>query len=163
MSEWEIRSKKERFAHSLNFGERPERFALITHQKRGNEQIAHFLTNLTYIKHTKNKILDLFSQKILSELLIPSFIISNLSESITVTHLSCATWGIRSRSLFCLERPEPFAHSCSFVLSNLSKSLTVTVLFTFHYINIVYPVLQIHILIIKKTLALLYLSFIYLN
>ena len=39
---------------SLIFGEQPEQFAHIAHQKRGNELIAHFLNiKKTYIKHTK--------------------------------------------------------------------------------------------------------------
>ena len=38
---------------SLIFGERPEKFAHIADQKRGNEQIAHFLNKKMYIKHTK--------------------------------------------------------------------------------------------------------------
>ena len=54
-----------------------------------------------------------------------SFIMSDLSKSLMVTHLSWATWVIRSRSLICLERPEPFAHCRSFVLSDLTESLTV--------------------------------------
>ena len=38
----------------------------------------------------KNKILDFFSQNFLRELLIRSFIMSNLSKSLTVAHLSWA-------------------------------------------------------------------------
>ena len=65
-------------------------------------------------------------------LLIRSIIMSDLSESIKVAHLSWATLVICSfvmsdisDLLICHERPEQFAHSHSFVLSNLSKSLTV--------------------------------------
>ena len=54
-----------------------------------------------------------------------SFIMSSLRESLTVAHLSWATWAIRSLSLFWYEWPERFAHSHSFFLSDLSKSLTV--------------------------------------
>ena len=78
-----------------------------------------------YIKHTKKLDFRFFSQNFLSEALICSFIMSNLSESLTVAHLSWATWAIRSQSLICLEGPEGFAHSHSFVLSDLSKLLTV--------------------------------------
>ena len=53
------------------------------------------------------------------------FIMSNLSESLTVTLLSWATWAIQSWLLFCHEWPEQFAHSRSFFLNNLSDSLTV--------------------------------------
>ena len=53
----------------------------------------------------------------------------NLSELLSVAHLSWATWAIHSRSLFWHEQPEQFAHLSwairSFVLSDLSKSLTV--------------------------------------
>ena len=51
MSKWEIRSKNERFTHSLSFGERPERFA-----------------------HSR------------------SFVLSNLSKSLSVGHLIWAKW-----------------------------------------------------------------------
>ena len=70
-------------------------------------------------------ILDFFCQNFWSKSLISSFIMSDLSESLTVAHLSLATCAIRSQSLICLEQPERFAHSRSFVLSNLSESLTV--------------------------------------
>ena len=63
------------------------------------------------------------------DLLICSFILSDLSKSLTVAHLSWATWAIRSWLLFWHERheqPERFAHSRSFVPSDLSESLTVT-------------------------------------
>ena len=67
----------------------------------------------------------MFSQIYLSKSHFCSFIISNISKSLTGTHLSWATWAICSRLLICLERPERFAHSRLIVLSNLSKSLTV--------------------------------------
>ena len=152
MSKWAIRSKNkwithllifgerpERIAHgrlflvsdlsdlltSLIFGERSERFAHIAHKKWGNEQIAHFLQKKRILNILNNNVLDVFSQKFLRESLIRSFIMSNLSESLTVAHLSWVTWAICSRWLIFLERAERFAHSRSFVLSNLSESLTV--------------------------------------
>ena len=69
MSKWAIHSKKwtiHSFAHfwwatwaicspSLISSERPERFTYIAHQKRGNEQLTHFLNKKTYIKYTKKQ------------------------------------------------------------------------------------------------------------
>ena len=55
------------------------------------------------------------------ESLIGSFIMSDLSESLTVTHLSWATWAIRSQSLICPEQSERIAQIRSFDLSDLSK------------------------------------------
>ena len=75
----------------LIFGERPERFTHIAHQKRGNERFAHFFNTIffkSYIKHTKHKILDFFSQHFLSESLIRIFPLSDLSGWLTVAHLS---------------------------------------------------------------------------
>ena len=75
----------------LIFGERPERFTHIAHQKKGNEQFANFFNNFffkSYIKHTKHKILDFFSQHFLSESLIRIFPLSDLSGWLTVAHLS---------------------------------------------------------------------------
>ena len=70
--------------------------------------------------------LDFFRQHFLSKSLIRSFTLSDLSKSLTVAHLSGATWAICSRLLISSERPaEQFAHGCSFVLSNLRESLTV--------------------------------------
>ena len=56
------------------------------------------------------------------------FIMSNLSESLSVTLLSWATWVNNSQPLFWNERPERFSHSRSFHLSwaiwaNCSQSL----------------------------------------
>ena len=73
------------------------------------------------LKKKEKKILDLF----LSKSIICSFIMSDLNELLTVTHLSWATWASRSWSLICLERPERFAHRRSCVLSDLSESLKV--------------------------------------
>ena len=54
-----------------------------------------------------------------------SFIMSNLSKTLTVAHLSWVSWAIHSRSLFWYVWPDWLAHSHSFVLSDLSESLTV--------------------------------------
>ena len=70
-----------------------------------------FKNKKTYIKHTKNNILDFFCQILLNELLICSSIMSDLSELLTVAHLS---WW-----------PERFVHGRLFILSNLSDLLTV--------------------------------------
>ena len=86
----------------LIFGERPEQFAHITHEKRGNEWIARFFM---YKKRTKNTISVKFFEQI--------------------AHLSWATWANCSRSLICHERPGGFTHGCSFNMSDLSNSLTV--------------------------------------
>ena len=127
----------------LIFVERPERFAHIAHfwwaiwaihshrsPKKRKWAFAKFfnkffLKSYINIKHTKNKILDFFCQIFLSESLIRSFPLSNLSKSLMVAHLSWATWAIRSRSLISSEWPEQFAHGNSCVLSDLSESLTV--------------------------------------
>ena len=50
-----------------------------------------------------------------------SFVLSNLSESLTVAHFSIATWAICSQALNCSERSDWINHSCSFDLSNLSE------------------------------------------
>ena len=85
----------------------------------------------------KNKILVFFRQNFLSESLICSFIMSDLSELLkvahlswlmsdlsdllTVAHLSWATWAIPSWSLICLEQSEQITHSRSFELSEMSE------------------------------------------
>ena len=77
----------------------------------------------------KNNILDFFSQHFLSKSLISSewhermanghsFVLSDLSDSLTVAHF---LWAIFSRSLICLERSELIANSCSFDLSEMSE------------------------------------------
>ena len=63
--------------------------------------------------------------KKVSNLLICPFLVSDLSDLLTIAHFWWATWANRSRSLSFGERPEWFAHSRSFVLSDLSKLLTV--------------------------------------
>ena len=85
----------------------------IAHQKRGNEQFAHFLNKKTVIKHTKKQDFRFFWANIFW---------ANRS----FPHLSWATWANCSRLIICLERPELFAHGCLFPLSDLSESLTVT-------------------------------------
>ena len=50
-----------------------------------------------------------------------SFVLSDLSNSLTVAHFLWATWAIRLRSLICLERSERIAHSRSFDLSEMSE------------------------------------------
>ena len=61
-----------------------------------------------------------FSQK-KSDLLICSFIMSNLSYLLTFAHFSWATWSICSLWLICPEWPVRTAQICSFVSSDLSK------------------------------------------
>ena len=50
-----------------------------------------------------------------------SFVMSDLSDLLTVDLLIWATWAIRSQLLICLERSEQIAHSCSLDLSEMSK------------------------------------------
>ena len=83
MSKWAIWSL-------LIFGEQPERLTHISHQKWGNERIAHFFKNLLKKRKntSKNTILVNFFWAIRS-----------------YAHLSWATRANRSQSLFC--------HDCS--------------------------------------------------
>ena len=46
---------------------------------------------------------------------------SDLSDLLTVAHLSWVTWAIHSQSLICLERCERISHSSSFDLSEMSN------------------------------------------
>ena len=46
-----------------------------------------------------------------------SFVLSDLSDSLTVAHFLWATWAICSRSLICRERSDQIAHSRSFDLN----------------------------------------------
>ena len=111
----------------------------MAHQKKGNERIAHFLNTFFFklyirVKHTKNKILDFFSQNFFERIahsLISSerpqqiiqgrlFDLSDLSNLLTVAHFLWATGALRSRSLISSERPERIAQGRSFVLSDLS-------------------------------------------
>ena len=62
-----------------------------------------------------SKLLDCFTKKRANERFaikktILSFLVSDLSESLTVAHFWCAAWGIHSQPLFCHEQPERFAH-----------------------------------------------------
>ena len=59
----------------------------------------------------------------MSDVLICSFLVNNLSNSLTVAHFWWVTWVNRSRLLIFGEQPERFAHSCSFVISDLSNLL----------------------------------------
>ena len=72
-----------------------------------------------------------FSQICLRELLVfcewkSKWTIRPKNERFAHSLLCMLTWGNPSRSLFCHERHEGFAHSCSFVLSNRRELLTVT-------------------------------------
>ena len=95
----------------LIFGERPEQFAHITHEKRGNEWIARFFM---YKKRTKNTISVKFFEQIAHiyheqpERIAHghSFVMSDLRDSLTVALLTWATWAIPSQLLICLERSE---------------------------------------------------------
>ena len=71
---------------SIIFGELPELFAHIAHQKWGNERIAHFFKEKTYINLLKNKILDFianFFEQIAHGRSL-SFLVSDLSDSLTL-------------------------------------------------------------------------------
>ena len=61
------------------------------------EQITHFFG-------AKEQMNDLLRKS--SDSLICSFILSDLSKSLTVTHLSWVPWVIRSQSVICPERSE---------------------------------------------------------
>ena len=122
----------------LIFGERPERFTDIAHQKRGNERFAHLFNKKLYIKHTKKQDFRFFYQNfferiahslISSERHEPiahccSIVFSNLSDSLTIAHFLWATWAICWRLLIFLERSERVTHSPSFDLSKMSEWVT---------------------------------------
>ena len=120
---WAIRS------WSLILGERPEQIAhgcsfLVSDLSNLLTSLI-FLNTKSYIKHSKKLDFRFFYQKCLSELLIRSFIMSDLSESLTVAHLSWATWAICSRLLICLEQPEhslTVAHFPWAIWANRSQS-----------------------------------------
>ena len=133
----------ERFAHSHSFVMSDLSNSLTSLFWKGRMSEALGFLNLqkkTFTKCKKIQIYSIFFERFTrcrerkskwaihlkkaSELLICSFIMSDLQKSIMVTLLSWGTWAIRSLLLFCQQR-EPFAHSHSFVLSNLRKSLTV--------------------------------------
>ena len=134
MSQWAISSKKQAIHSFTHFWwatwEIPSHCSFLV------SNLSNLLTSLIkkegtseslvfFFKRSKMYKKYFFSQKNLSESLIRSLIMSDLSDSLTVAHLSWATWAIRSRSLFWHERPERFPRSHSFVLSDLSESLTV--------------------------------------
>ena len=50
-----------------------------------------------------------------------SFVLSHVSDSLTVAHFLWAAWAIRSQLLICLQRSERIAHSRSFDLSEMSE------------------------------------------
>ena len=100
---------------SLIFGERNERFAHMAHliwakwaihshrspkkrkwAKMSDSLIFPINFFLSYIKHTKNKTLDFFSQIVLSD----------LSDSLMVAHLSWVIWANHTQSLIWFERNE---------------------------------------------------------
>ena len=55
---------------------------------------------------------------------IRSFLVSDLSDSLTISNFLWATWANSLRSLIFGERPERIAQGCSVLVSNLSDSLT---------------------------------------
>ena len=58
-----------------------------------------------------------------SDLLIPSFLVGNLRDSLMVANFGCAPWVNRSWSLNFGEWPERIAHGRSFLVSDLSTLL----------------------------------------
>ena len=128
------------FSWSLIFGERPERIAHIAHfwwatwanhshpspKKWKLKNLLIFwiiFFNRIHIKHTKNKILDFlpnFFERIAHSLISYeqperiahscSFVLTDLSDLLTVAHFLWATWVICSKSLICLERSERITH-----------------------------------------------------
>ena len=88
---------------SLIFGEQPEQFA---HQKRGNERIAHFLNNKmqfahlswgTWANHSRSLICHEWPERIAHG---RSFVLSDLSKSLTVAHLIWAKWAMSKLANF---------------------------------------------------------------
>ena len=110
----------------LIFSERPERFTHIAHQKRGNEWFTHF-SNKNFFRFFKPNIFERSANSLISSewpeqvAHSRSFVLSDLSDLLTVAHFLWATWAIRSRSLICLELSEQIAHSRSFDLSERSS------------------------------------------
>ena len=93
-------------------------------EMRENERFAHFF-EILFFKNLKENLVKQdfrFLRNIfLSESLICSFSLSNLSESLMVAHFLFATWAIRSRLLISSLRPERIAHIHSFDLSKMSE------------------------------------------
>ena len=83
ISEWAIRSKKQAIRC-----EQPERFAHIAHQKRGNRSFAHFLW-ATWANCSRSLIRHAQPERFAHGC---SFVLSNLSESLTVAHVIWAKW-----------------------------------------------------------------------
>ena len=71
----------------------------------GNSLIG-FLSKSLFFFFTKKRANERFAQKTSDSLIF----LSNLSDSLTITHFWWAIWAIRSESLFCHEQPERFAH-----------------------------------------------------
>ena len=102
--------KNEWFAHSLIFGERPERFAHIAHFRWATWAIRY--TSIT----KKEGIRSFFKEKkVRSRSLIcheqpkqiahgRSFVLIDLSDSLTIAHLSWAIWANRSQSLIWFDK-----------------------------------------------------------
>ena len=82
-----------------------------TYKKRTKKYVLvkYFFERITRFLWAKEQMSN--SHKKTSDLLICSFIMRDLSESLTVSLLSLVTWAIRSQSLICPEQPERFAHS----------------------------------------------------
>ena len=73
-------------------------------KKEGMSKLLIFLTNLAYIKHTKKIRFQIFLANIFWA--NRSFVLSDLSDLLTVTHLSWVIWVNRSQSLNWFERNE---------------------------------------------------------
>ena len=121
--------RTERFAHLLIFGEQPDWFAHIAHYWWANEGIARFLKKVpknmilvTYFWASRSFVKLKSKWAICSKKranrskkrAICSFIMIDLSQLLTVAHLSWVTWAIRSQLLICSEQSERIAHSRSF-------------------------------------------------
>ena len=116
---WAIRSKIRAFAHSLSFGEVRERFA------HGRSFLVSDLSESLILFSLKKRIQNIQKTKILAtkkNLWIANWLIyherperfahshsfdmSDLSNSLTVAHLSWAIWANRSQSLIWFEQNE---------------------------------------------------------
>ena len=114
MSELVIRSKKRSICHPLIFDKQLEHLLTLFNKKEGmSKSLVFFKLAKKHKNVPKNMILvkflwanRSFLVSDLSDLLICSFIMSNLSNLRTVTHLSWAIWAIRSQSTICPERSE---------------------------------------------------------
>ena len=75
-----------------------EQFAQVAHDKRANEQIACFFERIAHSLIYHERLEKIAHGR--------SFVLSNLSDSLTVTHLSWAILGNRSQSLIWFEQNE---------------------------------------------------------